>query len=198
MTGTLVAGVILGVAESIVLTLFGASWAPAVSFAHAARRAGRAPAGPVREIDACRRSARIDILDRRGASSSPLACATTFLISNEYSFFAGYVVLQFVVLATAWNILGGYAGYVNFGTSAFFGVGVYTAVFLFKATRRAAAGADPGGRGGRRGCSACGVGLLTLRLRGIFFSIATIAVTIILETLHHQLEVRRRRHAACS
>ena len=33
MSGTLVAGLILGVAESIVLTLFGASWAPAISFA---------------------------------------------------------------------------------------------------------------------------------------------------------------------
>jgi len=32
MSGTLVAGLILGVAESIVLTLFGASWAPAVAF----------------------------------------------------------------------------------------------------------------------------------------------------------------------
>ena len=28
---------------------------------------------------------------------------------NEYLFFAGFVVLQFIVLATAWNILGGYA-----------------------------------------------------------------------------------------
>ncbi|MBV8917688.1 branched-chain amino acid ABC transporter permease [Bradyrhizobium sp.] len=33
ITGTLVAAIILGVAETIVLTLFGASWAPAVSFA---------------------------------------------------------------------------------------------------------------------------------------------------------------------
>jgi branched-chain amino acid transport system permease protein len=32
MTGTLVAAIILGVAETIVLTLFGASWAPAISF----------------------------------------------------------------------------------------------------------------------------------------------------------------------
>lgn len=32
MSGTLVAGIILGVAESIVLTMFGASWAPAISF----------------------------------------------------------------------------------------------------------------------------------------------------------------------
>ena len=33
MSGTLVAGLVLGVAESIVLTLYGASWAPAISFA---------------------------------------------------------------------------------------------------------------------------------------------------------------------
>jgi branched-chain amino acid transport system permease protein len=32
MSGTLVAGIILGVAESLVLTFFGASWAPAVAF----------------------------------------------------------------------------------------------------------------------------------------------------------------------
>jgi branched-chain amino acid transport system permease protein len=32
MTGTLAAGLILGVAESVVLMMFGASWAPAVAF----------------------------------------------------------------------------------------------------------------------------------------------------------------------
>jgi branched-chain amino acid transport system permease protein len=103
-------------------------------------------------------------------------------IRNEYVFFAAYVILQFVVLATAWNILGGYAGYVNFGTSAFFGIGVYTSIFLFKALALPLplliAGAALVG-------AALGftTGLLTLRLRGIFFSIATIAVTIILETV---------------
>ena len=33
ITGTLIAAIILGVSESIVLTMFGASWAPAISFA---------------------------------------------------------------------------------------------------------------------------------------------------------------------
>src|SRR5437667_5567471 len=51
---------------------------------------------------------------------------------NPYVYFAGYVVLQYVVIATAWNILGGYAGYVNFGTPAFFALGAYTAVFLIR------------------------------------------------------------------
>src|ERR1700750_896739 len=62
-----------------------------------------------------------------------VALLMTGLIRNEYPFFAGYVILQFIVLSVAWSILGGYAGYVNFGTNAFFGVGVYTAVFLTKA-----------------------------------------------------------------
>lgn len=105
----------------------------------------------------------------------------TQLVRNEYPFFAGYVILQFVVLAVAWSILGGYAGYVNFGTSAFFGVGVYTAVFLFKAIGaplavQIAAAAVVGALLG------FAVGLLTLRMQGIFFSIATIALTIIIET----------------
>ena len=110
-----------------------------------------------------------------------LLLLTTQFIANEYWFFAGYVILQFVVLSVAWSILGGYAGYVNFGTSAFFGVGVYTAVFLFKAAGaplvvQIAAAAVVGALLG------FAVGLLTLRMQGIFFSIATIALTIVIET----------------
>src|SRR5579864_4229015 len=53
-------------------------------------------------------------------------------VGNDYVFFAGYTVLQFVVLATAWNILGGYTGYVNFGSAAFFALGAYATVFFHK------------------------------------------------------------------
>ena len=59
---------------------------------------------------------------------------TRGLIANEYFFFAGYVVLQYIVLATAWNILGGYTGYTNFGVGAFFAVGAYSSVVLHKLT----------------------------------------------------------------
>src|ERR1700757_2763046 len=105
----------------------------------------------------------------------------TQTLRNEYPFFAGYVILQFVVLSVAWTILGGYAGYVNFGTNAFFGVGVYTAVLLVQAYKaplgvQIAVAAVVGSLLG------LGVGLLTLRMRGIFFSIATIAVAIVIET----------------
>jgi branched-chain amino acid transport system permease protein len=117
-----------------------------------------------------------------GAAAFLLAAllATQF-IGNEYPFFAGYVILQFIVLSVAWSILGGYAGYVNFGTSAFFGVGVYTAVFLVKA-----AGAPLAVQIGVAAIVGAllgfAVGLLTLRMQGIFFSIATIALTIVIET----------------
>src|SRR5688572_1330773 len=101
---------------------------------------------------------------------------------NEYFFYAAYVVLTFVVLATAWNILGGYAGYVNFGTAAFFGIGAYTATLLFKWLGAPLALQIAGGAA-VSGLLGFGVGLLTLRLRGIFFAIATVAVIFIMETL---------------
>ena len=44
----------------------------------------------------------------------------TMLLSgriSEYYFLAAYTILQFIVLGTAWNILGGYGGYINFGTA---------------------------------------------------------------------------------
>jgi branched-chain amino acid transport system permease protein len=110
------------------------------------------------------------------------ALVLTRTVGNEYVFFAGYVVLQFVVLATAWNILGGYAGYVNFGSGAFFAAGAYTSVALIQAfeapllVQVAVAAAVAGAMGFL-------VGALTLRLRGIFFSIATVAVAVICETV---------------
>src|SRR5437667_105714 len=54
---------------------------------------------------------------------------------NPYLYFAGYVIFQYIVIATAWNILGGYAGYVNFGTPAFFALGAYPAVLAVTAAR---------------------------------------------------------------
>jgi ABC-type branched-subunit amino acid transport system permease subunit len=60
----------------------------------------------------------------------------TRLVENRYVYFAAYAILQYIVLATAWNILGGYAGYVNFGTGAFFALGAYTASFSSRRSRR--------------------------------------------------------------
>src|ERR1051326_2402779 len=70
-----------------------------------------------------------------GATIIAAGIAFALLRVNPYLYFAAYVILQYVVIATAWNILGGYAGYVNFGTPAFFAMGAYTSVFLILSMR---------------------------------------------------------------
>jgi len=115
--------------------------------------------------------------------------AGSLAIGNDYVFFAGYVILQYVVLSTAWNILGGYCGYVNFGTGAFFALGAYSTVAIYKLIGDSdlphvipipvlmlVGGVVSGVVG-------FGMGYLTLRLRGAFFSIATLALAVVLETL---------------
>jgi branched-chain amino acid transport system permease protein len=103
-------------------------------------------------------------------------------VHNEYIFFAGFVILQFVVLATAWNILGGYTGYVNFGTAAFFAMGAYATVFVHKVHPLPIPVLILIG-GVVSGIVGFGMGYLTLRLRGAFFSIATLALAVVLQTL---------------
>ncbi|HVY14075.1 MAG TPA: branched-chain amino acid ABC transporter permease [Rhodopila sp.] len=105
-----------------------------------------------------------------------------FLVDNDYLYFAGYVVLQYVVLATAWNILGGYTGYVNFGTAAFFALGAYSTVALHKALPMPLPLMMLVG-GVVSGVIGLGMGYLTLRLRGTFFSIATLAMAVVMQTL---------------
>jgi branched-chain amino acid transport system permease protein len=103
-------------------------------------------------------------------------------VNNDYVFFAGYTVLQFVVLSTAWNILGGYTGYVNFGSAAFFALGAYATVFLHKLYPLPIPLLIVVG-GAVSGIVGLGMGYLTLRLRGAFFAIATLALAVVLQTL---------------
>ena len=106
----------------------------------------------------------------------------TKLADNEFYFFAIYVILQGVIMAVAWNILGGFTGYVNFGSAGFYAVGVYTSVSLNKAfglplpVVLVAAGIICGLLG-------LAAGYLTLRLKGVYFAIATLATALVLETV---------------
>src|SRR5205807_5557982 len=106
---------------------------------------------------------------------------------------AGYVGLKYVVMSTAWNVLGGDAGYINYGTGAFFAIGAYSWVVLHKLpallkTFDLAIPAIPlpvmivtGGV--VSGIIGLGTGYLTLRLRGVFFAIATLALAVVVQTL---------------
>ena len=113
--------------------------------------------------------------------AAALLVVTRGFFTNEYFFFAGYVVLQYIVLSTAWNILGGYTGYTNFGVGAFFAVGAYSSVVLHKLTSLPVPVMILVG-GLMSGILGFGMGYLTLRLKGVFFAIATLALAIVAQT----------------
>ncbi|HUM03541.1 MAG TPA: branched-chain amino acid ABC transporter permease [Thermoanaerobaculia bacterium] len=79
-----------------------------------------------------------------------------------------------VILASAWNLLGGFAGQVSLGYSAFLGIGAYTTVLL------SLRGVDPfltlplGAL--LAALFSVVIGLPAFRLRGPYFTIATIGV----------------------
>jgi branched-chain amino acid transport system permease protein len=104
-------------------------------------------------------------------------------LDNSYAFFVAYVVVQYIVLGTAWNILGGYTGYVNFGITAFFAIGAYSSVVLHKLVPAMPLPAMIVVGGVMAGIVGVGTGYLTLRLRGVFFSIATLALAVVVQTL---------------
>jgi branched-chain amino acid transport system permease protein len=110
------------------------------------------------------------------------ALGATHVVGNRYVYFAGYVVFQYIVLATAWNILGGYTGYVNFGTAGFFALGAYTATVLILAFKAPLPVQIVAG-GLVSAVLGLGIGYLTLRLRGVFFSIATLALAVVMQTV---------------
>src|SRR6185503_13440000 len=88
--------------------------------------------------------------------------------------------------------LGGYTGYINFGTGAFFAIGAYSSAVLHKMPALTLAWFEvktpaiplPVVIGGIvSGVLGLGTGYLTLRLRGVFFAIATLALAVVVQTL---------------
>ena len=108
--------------------------------------------------------------------------ALTGVVENEYYYNALYLILQGMLMAVAWNVLGGFTGYVNFGSAGFFAMGAYTTVALNNALGLPLPVLILAGRavGGLVGL---GLGYLTLRLKGVYFAIATLAMSIVIETL---------------
>lgn len=105
-----------------------------------------------------------------------------YMLQGDYFFFAAFSVLQFVVMATAWNILGGNTGYVNFGAAGFFAIGAYSTVALFKLFKAPIILCVLFGTT-NAALIGLAMGYLTLRLQGVFFSIATLALQVVLMTI---------------
>jgi branched-chain amino acid transport system permease protein len=88
-------------------------------------------------------------------------------------------ILLFAFIGTAWNLLGGYAKQLSLGHAAFFGLGAYTSTLL-----QIDFGISPWigmAAGGVVGMLASlPIGWLCFRLRGPYFTIATIATAQVL------------------
>lgn len=104
-----------------------------------------------------------------------VAIAYPLLLSSPFQQRLGALVLLYAIAASAWNIVGGYAGQVSVGHVVFFGCGAYAAMGSYAKFGLSPLFGIPGGIALAVGLAAV-IGVPTLRLSGHYFSMATIAV----------------------
>ena len=92
------------------------------------------------------------------------------------------LMLLWAVLASAWNIVGGYAGQVSFGHAVFFGVGAYVPLLVYTHWQGVPLLGIPVGIAVSVGIAVL-VGLPTFRLHGHYLSMGTIAVAELIRLL---------------
>jgi len=91
-------------------------------------------------------------------------------------------VFLYVIMATSWNIIGGYAGYISLGHNVFFGVGAYLAGMVFVFFQISPFLTAPVA-GILTMVGGLLFGLIALRTRGSAFIISTIALVLLMAEL---------------
>jgi branched-chain amino acid transport system permease protein len=94
-----------------------------------------------------------------------------------------FSLFMYVILASSWNFIGGYAGYLSFGHAAFFGIGAFAAAkaasMLELSPLMTILASIPAG------ALAALVGLIVgypcLKIRGPYFSVVTICFAFVVE-----------------
>jgi len=104
-----------------------------------------------------------------------LVIAYPLLFSTPFQQRLGALVLLYAIAASAWNIVGGYAGQVSVGHAVFFGCGAYAAMGSYTHFGLSPLVGIPAGIVVAVAIAAI-IGGPTLRLSGHYFSMATIAV----------------------
>jgi branched-chain amino acid transport system permease protein len=101
---------------------------------------------------------------------------------SSYVVYVATIGLVYAMLAASWDILSGYSGQLSFGHAGFFGTGAYTAVLLtYHLDVPPWLGLVVGALAG--GLLALVVGGLTLRLRGPYLALMTLAAAQIMAVL---------------
>lgn len=87
-------------------------------------------------------------------------------------------ILNYIVLAVSWNVFSGPSGYISLATAAFFGLGIYVSALLGEKLPipllMIVAGAISF-------VIAAIIGVITLRLRGVYFTIFTFGLVLLLQ-----------------
>jgi branched-chain amino acid transport system permease protein len=115
------------------------------------------------------------IIRRTLIAAALVALAVFPLVSNDL-YYQTMLILTFVLAigATGWNIMGGYAGYISLGNSAFVGLGAYaTGILAAKDNVSPFLGCLVGGL--VCAVAAAVLSLVTRRTRGMYFIIVTFA-----------------------
>jgi branched-chain amino acid transport system permease protein len=115
-----------------------------------------------------------------------LVLLPVFISSESYDLIFLANILMYVVLTVSWAIFSGPTGYISLATSAFFGVGVYSTA-LFSDALPLAIVILIGGLGSF--CLAYLVGSVTLRLKGMYFTMFTFGLVELIRNLVHWYEV---------
>ena len=111
------------------------------------------------------------------------------LLTDRLWFRIATIIAMFIVMATAWNIIGGIAGYAAFGNVAFFGIGAYTTGMLITKANWPFLIALPFAPVVSAAFAAL-VGLPLLRLRGHYFAVASLGVGVAVGELVQNIDYK--------
>jgi branched-chain amino acid transport system permease protein len=106
--------------------------------------------------------------------------AVPLVVPNSFFLHVAIMILMWTLLGAAWNVLGGFAGQVSFGHAALFGIGAYVTMILYLKAGIAPWWGIPLG-GLAAALVSLPIGLVCFRLRGPYFSLATLAVAEIVK-----------------
>ena len=115
------------------------------------------------------------MIRKLGLAAVALVLLGVPLLATPFQQRLGALVLLYAISASAWNIVGGYAGQVSFGHVVFFGCGAYGALAGYQHLGLPPIAGAPIGVAVSVLIAAI-IGVPTLRLSGHYFSMATIAV----------------------
>jgi branched-chain amino acid transport system permease protein len=119
-----------------------------------------------------------------------MLAAFPFLEPEVYYLSFMFSVFMYVILASSWNFIGGYAGYLSFGHAAFFGIGAFAtakAASMFELTPLLTILASVPA-GALAALVALIVGYPCLKIRGPYFSVVTICFAFVVELTVKNIE----------